>query len=146
MSAFIDGFEEVFNRPEGMNSPYPEQMQVALFLSSFGEKSKSPYGPVVAALQTSPQTLTWENVTARMLQEYEEKQNNKEDSGSVSGIGSKAPMASKRGPYDGRKKRETRRCYNFDQRRHLAKNCHRKKKRGIAHVRFDSDLPASQSE
>ena len=60
MSDFIDGFEEVFNRLEGMNSPYPEQMQVALFLSSFGEKSKSPYGPVVAALQTSPQTLTWE--------------------------------------------------------------------------------------
>ena len=103
MSDVIDGFEEVFNRLEGMNSPYPEQLKVALFLSSFGENSKSPCGPVVAALQISSQTLTWENFTARMLQEYEEKQHDKEDSGSVSGIGGKALMASKRGAYVGRK-------------------------------------------
>ena len=117
-------------------------MQFALFSSSFGEKSKSPYAPVVAALQTSPEKLTWENVTARMLQEYEEKQNKKEDGGSVSGIGSKALMASNRGSDDGRKRTETRRCYNCDQRGYLAKKCHRKKKCGIAHFRFDSDLLA----
>ena len=110
LSDFIDGFGEVFNRLEGINSLYPEQMQVAQFLSSFGEKSTSSYGPVVAALQTSPQTLIRENVTGRMLQEYEEKQHNKEDSGSVYGIGSKVVMASKRGPYDGRKRTETGRC------------------------------------
>lgn len=77
MSDFVDKLEEIFNRLQGMESPYPEEMQVAILLSVFGEKSKSSYGAIVAALQTTSGGLTWENVTARLLQEYEEKQWNK---------------------------------------------------------------------
>ena len=49
-------------------------MQVAILLSSFGEKSKSLYGAIVAAMQTAAEDLTWESVKARLLQEYDEKQ------------------------------------------------------------------------
>ena len=75
MSDFVDSFEEIFNRLEGMGSPFPERMQVAMLLSAFGDKSKSSYGPVVAAIQTAGgEHLNREDVTARLLQEYEEKQ------------------------------------------------------------------------
>ena len=42
MSDFVDAFEEIFIRIEGMGHVFPEQMQVAMLLASFGEKSKSP--------------------------------------------------------------------------------------------------------
>lgn len=64
-----------------MDSSFPEEVQVALLLSSFGEKSKSGYGAVVAAMQTTG-NLTWENVAARLIQEYEEKQWKRHSDGS----------------------------------------------------------------
>ena len=86
MSDFVDSFEEIFNRLEGMGSPFPERMQVAMLLSAFGDKSKYSYGPVVAAIQTAGgENLNWEDVTARLLQEYEEKQfSHQSDSGMAS--------------------------------------------------------------
>lgn len=84
MLDFVDQYEEIFNRLEGMGSAFPETMQVAILLSSLSEKSKSPYGAIVAAIQTAAKTLTWESVTARLLQEYDEKQWNNSSDGSKS--------------------------------------------------------------
>lgn len=48
-------------------------MQVALFLAPFGDKEKSSYEQVIASLQTVGETLTWEIVTSRLLQECDGK-------------------------------------------------------------------------
>lgn len=69
MTDFVDEFEEIFSRLDGNGCSLPENIQVPMFLSSFGEKNQSSYGPIVAALQTAAGDLNWEIVTARMLQE-----------------------------------------------------------------------------
>ena len=74
MSDFIESFEEIFNRPEGIGAIFREQMKVPMLLAAFGEKTQSLYGHIVAALQNSGQDLYWETVTARLLQEFYEKQ------------------------------------------------------------------------
>ena len=53
MTSFVDNFKTIFKKLAGMNSSIPEDMQVASLLTSFGDKSKSPFGHVVAALQAS---------------------------------------------------------------------------------------------
>ena len=73
MSDFIDIFEEIFNKLDGMQSNIQEDMQVAMFLASFGNKFRSSYGQVIASLQTLVDALSWDTVTSRMLQEYDER-------------------------------------------------------------------------
>lgn len=46
MGDYVDGFEEVFNRLAVMGSNIPEDMQIAMFLSSFGDLTKSSYGNI----------------------------------------------------------------------------------------------------
>ena len=46
MSDLLDSFEEIFNCYEGMGSPFPKTIQVAILLPAFGDKSKSSYGHV----------------------------------------------------------------------------------------------------
>lgn len=72
MQDYIDSFESIFNRLEAMYSPIAEDLQVALFLSSFGEKKKSTFGHVIASLQTKKEGVNWEQATSALLQEYEE--------------------------------------------------------------------------
>ena len=75
MSEYIDGMESLLNRLESMDCSLPASMQVAILLASFGNTETSPHGPVVSALQTlSDSDLTWENATARLLQEYESRE------------------------------------------------------------------------
>ena len=78
MSYFIGSFQETFNRLEFMNALFPEQMQVAMLLAAFGEKTDSSYGHIIAAMQNARQELSWENVTARLLQKFDEKKWNNE--------------------------------------------------------------------
>lgn len=73
MSDYVDGFEDIFTRLAGMDATLTEDVQVAVFLESFGDKTRSTYGQVIASLQTVADTLTWEIATSRLLQEYEEK-------------------------------------------------------------------------
>ena len=71
MSEYIDEMEEIFNRLAAMDIEIVETMQVARFLTSFGNSDESPYGGVISAFQTmADENLTWETVTARLLQEY----------------------------------------------------------------------------
>ena len=135
MPQYIDTFEEIFNRLAGMNCPIAEELQVAMLLASFGDKSKSPYGQVVASLQTVNETLSWESVSACLLQEYEEKE--------LDSNGSRMNSAARRGMHEkglaftaGRKhvprrkgfklakgpRAETRTCFECDQVGHLARN------------------------
>ena len=73
MQDYIDAFEEIFNRLAAMESDVAEDLQVAMVLASFGDKNKSSFGHVLAALQTIQEKLDWETVTASLLQEYEEQ-------------------------------------------------------------------------
>ena len=68
---FVDTFEEIFNRL-AVEGEISQEMQIAMLLASFGDKTKSPYGHIVASLQSVQESLSWETVTARLLQEYEE--------------------------------------------------------------------------
>lgn len=70
MPDFVGQFKDIFNRLEGMAALFSEEEQVSILLSSIGDKSRSGYGVFVAAVQAD---LTWEKVTARLMQEYEEK-------------------------------------------------------------------------
>lgn len=70
MSEYIDELESLFIRLGSIGNAVEESMQVAVLLSSFGNKSDSPYGAVVTALQTMSDTdLNWDRATARLLQE-----------------------------------------------------------------------------
>ena len=136
MSEFVDAFEEIFIGIEGLVHAFPEQMQVAMLLAYFGEKSKSPYGHIVAAIQSAEQNLSWESVTARLLQEYEEKQWN-QNSAHMAGN----PKAGERVLVDARMKHrgiwhhkrhmhDNRVCYNCNERGHLSGNCTQSSKEG----------------
>ena len=73
MQDYIDTFEELFNRLASMKSEIPEYLQVAVVLASFGDKHKSPFGHVIASMQSVHESVDWETTTARLLQEYEEQ-------------------------------------------------------------------------
>lgn len=136
MSDFIDAFEKIFIGIEGMGHAFPEQIQVAMVLASFGEKSKSSFGHIVAALQSAGQNLSWESVTARLLQEYEEQQwnHNSPSVASNSKAGERVLVAARtkhRGSgYQKRHMQETRVCYNCNERGHLSRNCTQRVKEG----------------
>ena len=139
MPDYIDDFEEVFNRLSAMESPVSEQMQVAMVLASFGDKSKPAYGQVVASLQMKETEVSWETATARLLQEYEEKVwasdgNSKRNiytaGGRAAALSSQVYSPAAR--YSGKKKpdykHERRRCFEWNEIGHIARNCsHRRK-------------------
>lgn len=72
MSYFVDSFEEIYNQLSGIGSEVSEEAQVAMFLASFGDKNESQYGQGISVLQTVPYSLTWETVTSRFWQEFDE--------------------------------------------------------------------------
>ena len=72
MADFIDGFESLFTRLASMNSEVKEDMQVAILLAALS--SEKEYENVIAALKTLPQeALTWDDVTARLIEESKSK-------------------------------------------------------------------------
>ena len=140
MGDYIDGFEEVFNRLEGMQSAVAEDLQVAMLLASFGDKNKSSYGHAIYSLQSGADSPSWETVTAKLLQESEEKQwassssrgSLKQTTESVVAL----TAASGRKLTQFRKQRtERRRCFSCNKVGHLARNCSSSQKS----TRRDSD-------
>lgn len=73
MSDYIDQFEEVFSRLDGMKSIIQEKVPVVKLLASFGDKVNSPFGHVILSVKTVSDSLSWERVTARLLQEYDQQ-------------------------------------------------------------------------
>ena len=60
MGDYMDAFEEIFNRLEGMQSPITEDLQVEMLLASFGDREKSPYGHAIYSLQSGTESPSWE--------------------------------------------------------------------------------------
>ena len=126
MSEYIGSFEEVFDWLAAMGTAVSEEMKVATLLSSFGEKLRSPYGHTLASLQTFDDTLNWEAVTARLLQEYEER-----SALSIKSSGSPQDHAltvqSTRGKFERTYgPPESRTCYRCNQPGNLARQCPQK--------------------
>lgn len=134
MGDYIDAFEEIFNRLAGMGSVIDEDMQIALLLSSLGDSNRSRYGHIIISLQTVRESLSWETVTARLLQAFGE---NVWQTGN--GMRRSHPDGPSGGPAQaltviGHTKRrfqrkrntsspEKRRCYECRQIGHHARNC-----------------------
>ena len=64
--------EEIFNRLAGMDSAVSEELQVAIFLSSFGDLNQSRFGHAISSPQNIQNTLSWETATSRLLQSYDD--------------------------------------------------------------------------
>lgn len=128
MGDYLDGFEEVFNRLEGMESTVAEDLQVAMLLASFGDKNKSSYGHTIYSLQSGADSPSWETVTAKLLQEFEEKQwASTSPKGLVKQTTESAvalTASNGRSSAQTRKpKTERRRCFSCNKVDHLARNC-----------------------
>ena len=128
MPDYIDGYEEIFNRLAAMQSHVSEEMQIAMLLASFGDKSQSQYGHIVTSLQTVQDELKWETVSARLLQEYDELSSRSSSSRTQVKKNSLALAVF------GRPKRrheaarhhsrnEKRRCFKCNRIGHIARNC-----------------------
>lgn len=72
MNEYIDEFENIFNPLTDMAEPISESMRVAMLLFSFADKTSSPYDHILSSLQSHTETPSWEIVTARVVQDYEE--------------------------------------------------------------------------
>ena len=71
MGDHVDSFEEIFNRLAGMDSTVSEELQVSIFLSSFGDLNQSRFGHAISSLQNIQDSFSWETATSRLLQSYD---------------------------------------------------------------------------
>ena len=121
MSEYVDCMESIFNRLEVMECQVQESMKVAILLASFGDKSLSPYGPVISALETlSDSKLTWDTATSRLLQEYDSKQSH--------GTGAISPRSTgQRRSASALKAKASVVCYACGKKGHFARDCYSRK-------------------
>ena len=68
---YIDSFEETVNGLAVTGSLIVEDMQIALFIFSFGDPSRPRYGHIVTSLQILHDDLSWDTVTACLPKAYE---------------------------------------------------------------------------
>lgn len=134
MQDYVDSFEKAFNNLAAMGSPVADDMQVAMFLASFGEKKSSPFGPVIASLQTRLGNLTWETVTSTLMQEYVEQLFRSSRSiepkpfyqGHALAAGYR-PRKGLRSAYNSKNGPEKLRCFECSEVGHLKKKCTRRR-------------------
>ena len=136
MSVYIDQFQTIFNKLAAIGSPVNDDTKVATLLASFGDKTKSPYGQLVTALQATDSVISWNMTTARLLQEYSEislSTVQPMSSGAESSMalnvrhGKKYPYSKADHPKQWKKRVEKRRCFNCKEIGHIARNCQKKK-------------------
>ena len=133
MGDYVDLFEDIFNRLAGMDCPISEELQVAMFLSSFGDVNRSKFGHAISSLQNIQDSLPWETVTARLLQAYEDslwhEQGHKGGSNKHWNGEDQALFATKNwkrrssSGYRKGNRTEKRRCFECKEIGHIARNC-----------------------
>lgn len=125
MGDYVDGFEEVYNRLDGMQSTISDEMQIAMFLASFGDLNKSSFGYIISSLQVMQENLSWETVTARLLQAYDDSLFQSGKSKKPTGDDHTALVVRKNWQRKGTGNKfvERRKCYQCHQKGHLARDC-----------------------
>jgi gag-polypeptide of LTR copia-type len=67
MSDYVDRYAASLDRLESMDSKVPPELEIIMFMHSMNRK----YEATIAALRTlGDEELTWEDVTTRLLEEY----------------------------------------------------------------------------
>ena len=136
MSIYIDQFQTIFHKLADISSLVDDDAKVSTLLASFGDKSKSPYGQLVTALQTGENSVSWNTPTARLLQEFHEKSMSATTVGDRNGGSSMALDTRQRkklytaifeNKTKGKKKIEMRRCFECQEVGHIARNCPKRK-------------------
>ena len=64
MQEYVRNFEKILHRLSAMQGEIAEDLQVAMLLESFEDKSKSPFGHLVASMQAVQENLDLETATA----------------------------------------------------------------------------------
>ena len=136
MGDYVDSCEEIFNKLAGMGSTVSEELQVAMFLFSFGDLNRSKFGHAISSLQNIQDGLSWETATARLLQAYEDAVWHAEGHRSVDNKPmneeSQALIATRKLKWKSTKsnrrgvRMEKRRCYECHEIGHLARSCPKK--------------------
>lgn len=128
MSDYIEGFKEVFNCLEGIDSPIAETFRIAMLLALFGDKNKSLYERAIYCLQSWTNTRSWAIITSKLLQASEERQ---WASSSSKGLLKETPdgsialtaASSRKFTQSCKQKTERCRCFSCNTVGHLARNC-----------------------
>ena len=64
MGDYVDSFEEEFNRLGGIDSTASEELQVAIFISSFGDLNQTRFGHAISSLQNIQDSLSCETAAS----------------------------------------------------------------------------------
>ncbi len=130
MGEYVDTFASVVERLAAMDAQIDEQWQVSLFLTSVEEQFET----VVAALRTiSNESVTWEAVTSRLIDEATDRRNkrNPHSGGSRSALFAGSRREKRRGPSktsggspsSGGSNKKNRHCTYCGRDGHLAERC-----------------------
>ena len=142
MQDYVDTFEEIFNRLAAMQSEIAEDLQVAMLLASFGDKSKSPFGYLIASMQAVQESLDWETATVNLIQEYEDHTLRSGANKKPKTVDPVQALVATGGKRSSQKyiryspKPEKRRCFICQKVGHIARNCYQKGKRHRKQKRF----------
>ena len=156
MSEYVGDFECIFNQLASMGSVLTEDMKVATFLASFGDKSRSSFGQIVTVLQSKDTAVSWELVSSTLLQEYEEQlwastaRSGKQTNESSLALNASGNRGHREGQRLQKKKRSTfqqgRKCWECGKKGHLARDHKNGKIYGNANARqnveFDDTVNA----
>jgi gag-polypeptide of LTR copia-type len=121
MQNHIAEFEQLYDRIDSMGDAVVEVQRVATLLRSVGAE----YESIVLALRTVPGNMSWDDLTARLLYEYERRESAKNEGG-ASLISS---QRMKRGP----------KCFSCGKYGHIKTNCTEKSSRGSEDSDSDDD-------
>ena len=127
MAEYVDRFESMFERLATMDAGISDDMQVAIFLSSFSNMKE--YDNIISALKTlKAEELTWDKVTARLIEEYKTRKVNGRTSSSrlgsnrLLGANSTAEQQKSRSRHRSKEVSKDLCCFICEE-EHFAKNC-----------------------